>query len=268
MVKIIRKIININEDLCTGCGSCIPGCPEQAIQLVETARGMKARIVKDIYCDGLGACLGACPEGAIVIEERDAEPYNDDATIKRIQDIAPEMLELHRKHIAEHAEELAAMQSSSSHECGVCPASQVLQWTDKAVKSETPIFTQSELRQWPVQLQLIPPSAPFLKNADLIFVADCVPFAYPALHQDLLRKKAVIVCCPKLDDTSTYTSKIAQIIKTAKPKSIQIIHMTVACCFGLKLLVEDAVAQSGLKIPSEEVIISIKGDKNVVNISG
>jgi NAD-dependent dihydropyrimidine dehydrogenase PreA subunit len=265
MGKILRKIIKINEDLCTGCGVCIPGCPEQAIQLVETANGMKARIVKDIYCDGLGACLGTCPEGAITIEERDAEPYDDNATIERIHTIAPEMLELHKKHLEEHANELITTQSSSLHECGVCPSSQILQWTDQ---SESSSLSKSELRQWPVQLQLIPPSAPFLKNTDLIFVADCVPFAYPALHQDLLKNKAVVVFCPKLDDTSTYTSKIAQIIKTGKPKSIQIIHMTVACCFGLKLLVEDAIAQSGFKIPLEEVIISIKGEKNVVYISG
>jgi NAD-dependent dihydropyrimidine dehydrogenase PreA subunit len=239
MGKILRKIIKINEDLCTGCGVCIPGCPEQAIQLVETANGMKARIVKDIYCDGLGACLGTCPEGAITIEERDAEPYDDNATIERIHTIAPEMLELHKKHLEEHANELITTQSSSLHECGVCPSSQILQWTDQ---SESSSLSKSELRQWPVQ--------------------------YPALHQDLLKNKAVVVFCPKLDDTSTYTSKIAQIIKTGKPKSIQIIHMTVACCFGLKLLVEDAIAQSGFKIPLEEVIISIKGEKNVVYISG
>ena len=266
MVKTRRKIIEINEKLCTGCGECIPGCPEQAIELVETPQGKKARLVKDIYCDGLGACLGACPNDAITIEEQEAELYDDNATVERIREIAPEMLEIHNQHMAEHAHEpISSASLESLHSGHSCPSAQVLQWTDVASNSTEQIPLKSELRQWPVQLHLVPPSAPYFQNADLIFVADCVPFAYPNFHQDFLRNKAVAVCCPKLDDTSNYVSKIAQIIKTANPKSIQVVHMTVPCCFGLKLLVEEAAKQDGTKIPIEEIIISIKGEKKSIS---
>ena len=265
MPKIRRKIIEINEDLCTGCGACIPGCPEQAIQLVETPKGKKARLVKDIYCDGLGACLGTCPEGAITITEKEAEPYDDKATIERIKKLAPELLETHISHIEEHAEELAAMNSNpTSLHVHSCPSASVLQWNNEAGENEPPIQFKSELHQWPVQLQLVPASAPFFKDADLAFVADCVPIAYPNFHQDFLKNKAIAICCPKLDDIKDYISKIAQIIKIAKPKSIQVIYMTVPCCFGLKLMVESAMKEVKLNIPLNEVIIGIKGEKKVV----
>ncbi|NVM30104.1 MAG: 4Fe-4S dicluster domain-containing protein [Candidatus Helarchaeota archaeon] len=263
---MIRKIIKIDEDLCTGCGECIPNCPEQAIELVDTPKGKKARIVKDFYCDGLGACLGVCPVDAISIEEREAEPYDDDATMDRIKEVAPEMLEIHKKHMAEHGmgtpeEHIHA----HPHEFGGCPGSQTLHWEKTEETSTESVRVQSELQQWPIQLHLVSPFAPYFQNADLAFIADCVGFTSPNFHQDILKGKAIAVCCPKLDDIKKYSEKIAQIIKTSNPRSITVYHMEVPCCFGLTALVKEAAEQARSEVPIEEVVIGIKGDQKVVS---
>jgi ferredoxin len=273
MAKSVRKIIRIDEEICNGCGECIIGCPEQAIQLVETPNGPRARLVKDIYCDGLGACLGTCPTGALTIEERSSDPYDDHATLARIKELAPEMMDIHAKHIEKHAGELAitpehpkAGTHSNYKAQGFtgCPSAQTMHWTGTESHSKSSARLESDLRQWPVQLHLVAPSAPYFQNADLAFIADCVPFCYPNFHQDLLKGKAIAVCCPKLDDVQDYIPKIAQIIKTAHPKSIQVVHMTVPCCFGLKKIVEEAIKLAGSNIPLDEVVIGIKGEKKEV----
>jgi len=174
MKKVKRKIIRIDEDLCDGCGICIPSCPEQAIQIVDTPDGKKARLVKEFYCDGLGACLGSCPAGALTVEERDAEPYDEEATIARIKETAPEMLEDHVRHLKEHAEELPA---HHAHKLpgGItsCPSARMLRWAEKEEKgAEEPVKLRSELRHWPIQLHLVHPSAPYYQDADLVIVAD------------------------------------------------------------------------------------------------
>jgi len=247
-----RKIIKIDEELCNGCGSCVPGCAEQALQLVDTPNGKKARMVKEIYCDGLGACLGACPTGALTIEEREAELFDEAAAMAHAKAVAPEL----------YGSETAAQHSHASPpQIGGCPGSRTLQWEQSENGLSEPARSQSELRQWPVQLHLVPPSAPYFKNADLVFVADCVPFAYPNLHQDFIKDKAIAIACPKLDDTQNYTSKIASIIKTNQPKSIQVVRMQVPCCGGLVYLVKEAAKQAGTTLPIEEIIIGIKGEK-------
>lgn len=228
-MKVKRKIIEIDEALCDGCGNCIPSCPEQAIQVVDTPAGQKARLVKDLYCDGLGACLGACPTGALTLEERESESYDEAATVARIKEVAPEMLETH--HIQEHGQE--------PH--GGC--------------------TQPELRQWPVQLHLVPPFAPYFQNADLAIVADCVPFAYANFHRDFLKGKAIVVGCPKLDDVDAYIDKLAQIIETADLKSIQVIYMEVPCCYGLVYIARKAMAAAGKDVPFETAVIGVKGER-------
>lgn len=270
-MKVKRKIIHIDEQLCNGCEQCIPACPEQAIQMVDTPDGPKARLVKELYCDGLGACLGNCPTGALTIKEREADMYDDAATIERIKKVAPEMLEAHQQHLAEHAAEVAefgvAQQSKASQDF-VCPSARMLQWEDKAETSSQPeehaVTAQpSELKQWPVQLHLVPPAAPYFKNADLYVVADCVPFAYGNFHQEFLKgkDKAIAVGCPKLDDTQAYVEKIAQIIAIGQPKSITVVNMEVPCCFGLVRVVEMAAQQAGKDVPVKTVTISIRGDK-------
>lgn len=261
MQKVKRKIIKIDEEKCNGCGNCIPSCPEQAIQMVDTPKGPKARLVKEFYCDGLGACLGSCPTGALTIEEREADVYDEEATIARIKEVAPEMLETHLKHLAEHSQELPEHHSHKMPKgMTSCPSAQVLHWEEKKKASKKIAKVPSELRQWPIQLHLVPPFAPYFQNADLVIVADCVPFAYANFHQDFLKDKAIAIGCPKLDDSDAYVEKITQIIKTANPKSIKVIHMEVPCCFGLVHIVKQALKQAKKDIPFEEVTIGIKGE--------
>ncbi|OGG55505.1 MAG: hypothetical protein A3F84_18730 [Candidatus Handelsmanbacteria bacterium RIFCSPLOWO2_12_FULL_64_10] len=226
-----RRIIEIDEALCDGCGNCIPSCPEQAIQVVDTPEGKKARLVKELYCDGLGACLGACPAGALTVEERESAPYDEEATVARIKEVAPEMLETHLRHIQGHAQ------------------------------GSTGGRAQAELRQWPVQLHLIPPHAPFLKGADLAVVADCVPFACANFHLDFLKGRAIAVGCPKLDDVDAYIDKLAQIIETADLKRIQVIYMEVPCCYGLVYIARKAMAAAGKDVPFETAVIGVKGER-------
>lgn len=229
-VKVKRKIIEIDEARCDGCGACIPSCPEQAIQVVDTPEGKKARLVKELYCDGLGACLGACPTGALILEERESAPYDEEATVERIKEVAPEMLETHLRHIREHEQEPGG-------------------------------GAQAELRQWPVQLHLVPPFAPYFRNADLAIVADCVPFAYASFHQDFLKGRAIVVGCPKLDDVDAYIDKLTQIIETADLKRIQVIYMEVPCCYGLVYIAQKAMAAAGKDVPFETVVIGVKGER-------
>lgn len=262
MQKVKRKIIKIDEELCDGCGVCIPSCPEQALQIIDTPKGKKARLVKELYCDGLGACLGSCPTGALTIEDVESEPYNEEATIARIEEVAPEMLDTHLKHLKEHAQEVPEHHSHKMPK-GVtaCPGSQMLQWKEKKKVSKKTAKRDSELRQWPIQLHLVPAFAPYFQNADLVIVADCVPFAYADFHQDFLKGKTIAIGCPKLDDADFYIEKIAELIKQANPKSIKVLHMEVPCCFGLVNIVQQALKQSGKEIPFETVTISIKGEK-------
>jgi len=232
-----RKIVNIDEEKCTGCGLCIPNCAEGALQIVNG----KAKLVKDIYCDGLGACLGHCPEGAISIEEKDAKEFNEEAT---------------RKHL----EEIKKIEAKKLP-CG-CPGTAVK--TFKAGSSgpdgKKIEKSSSELTNWPVQLKLVPVDAPYLKNADLLIAADCVGFSHPDFHQDLLKGKPLIICCPKLDEADIYIEKLSELFKLNNLKSVTVAHMEVPCCFGLNHIVSEAMKLSGRKIPVKEITIGIRGD--------
>jgi ferredoxin len=258
MKKVKRKIIEIDEELCDGCGNCVPACPEQALQLVDTPKGKKARLVKELYCDGLGACLGDCPTGALKLVEEEVEQYNEEATIARIKEKAPEMLETHLKHMQEHGQELLQSQKPKQTACA-CPSAKVIEWKEEEKSDAVAARAKSELRQWPVQIHLVPPQAPYLRNAEVVIIADCVPFAYPNMHQDFLKGKVVLVGCPKLDDAEFYVEKIAQIIQVAEPQSIKVVNMEVPCCFGLIQIVKQAMQKAGKEIPFETVTIGIKG---------
>lgn len=226
-----RKIIKIDEEKCNGCGLCIPNCPEGAIQLIDG----KARLIGDLFCDGLGACLGHCPQGAISIEEREAEKYDE------------------RK----------AKAHAHAHASG-CPGSHAmkLSGSEKTGTNKTSTTGNTpRLGNWPVQITLVPPQAPYLKNADILIAADCVPFAYADFHEDLLKDKVLLVGCPKLDDLNFYKDKIAGILKMNDIRSITYAHMEVPCCFGLVGATKEAIKKSGKPIPFKEVVISIKGEK-------
>lgn len=255
-----RRIIEIDEEKCDGCGLCIPACPEQAIQIIEG----KARLVKEFYCDGLGACLGACPTGALSIEERTAEAYDEEATIAHIKESAPEMLDTHLRHMREHVEQPPEDPShEAAHGVAACPSAKALysRTEENGAKAATQVLRASELRQWPVQLRLVSPRAPCFQDADLLVVADCVPFAYGNFHKDFLRGNSVVIGCPKLDDLRSYQVKLTHLLRQSEVRSITVVNMDVPCCLGLWSAVQDAIAASGKDIPHGQTVIGVRGEK-------
>lgn len=275
-----RKIITIDEKKCNGCGVCIPNCPEGAIQIIDK----KARLISDLFCDGLGACIGHCPQGAIRVVEREAAAYDETKVMANIVKQGKNVIIAHLKHLKEHGEQgylkdavtylkkkkidIQTEDIFEKQEAGHfqgCPGSRLMDFKDKSLArphaGDAEVSLASALRQWPVQLMLVPPHAPFLENADVLIAADCVPFAYADFHQKLLKGKALLVGCPKLDDLSVYQEKITQMLKSHTIKSVTYAHMEVPCCSGLIRAIEQAIAGSGKAIPFEDVTISIKGEK-------
>jgi ferredoxin len=249
-----RKVITIDEEKCNGCGACIPACPEGALQIIDG----KARLVKVSFCDGLGACLGECPQGALIIEEQEVESYDEEGVIAHIQATSPELLEKHLAHLREHADELPSLHSNPG--IAACSSAQVLRWEEREGESGGAAATRSELRQWPIQLHLVPSDAPYFQGADLVLVADCVPFAYANFHADFMKGKAIAIGCPKLDDVDAYIDKVTQILTQANPKSLTVVHMEVPCCYGLVQIARWALKRSGKDIPIEDVVIAIAAD--------
>lgn len=247
-----RKIIRIDESKCTGCGLCIPNCAEGSLEI----RDGKAVLVKEALCDGLGACLGHCPEGALVIEEREAEAFDEELVEQRLE-------ELGRK--PHEAEPLPCGCPGSSVQSlkprGGCPSAQVVSLGAKAgAGQDAPAFEMaSELTQWPVQLGLLPPNAPFFRGADLVLVADCVPFAYPNFHRDFLKGNAVAVACPKLDNANAHFQKLIQVFRQGGLRSVAVVRMEVPCCGGLSGIAAEALKESGASIPVREVVIGRDG---------
>ena len=254
MAKLQRKTIKIDEEKCDGCGLCIPSCPEGALQIVDG----KAKLVKESFCDGLGACLGECPRGALAIEEKEVEEYDEEGVIAHIKEKSPELLEKHLKHLKEHAHELPEYHSHAG--ISSCPSARMLHWEKEEETVEQRANISSELRQWPIQLHLVPPHAPYFQNADLVLVADCVPFAYANFHSDFLKGKTIAIGCPKLDDVDAYVSKVTQILESSDIKSVKVVHMEVPCCYGLVHIAREALSKSGKDIPFETVMIGIKGE--------
>lgn len=272
-----RNIIKIDEYKCTGCGNCIPDCPEGALQLIDG----KARLVSDLFCDGLGACMGACPENAITVEEREAEPYNEKKVMENIVKAGTNTIKAHLKHLDDHGEEgylnqaieylkennigIPKYNESSTCEAGSCPGSKTIDMRETAAdenKADNNIKLKSELRQWPVQLALINPHAPYFNDSDLLIAADCVPFASADFHNEFLSGKSLVIFCPKLDsDTDRYIEKLSKLIRDNNIKSITALRMQVPCCGGTTMIAQKAVEKSGKQIDIKEQIISIQGDK-------
>lgn len=251
----IRKIVSIDESKCNGCGLCIPNCAEGALAIVDG----KAKLIKDIYCDGLGACLGHCPQDAITIDEREADEFNEEAV--------EEMLKLQGKTLKSAHKaptDSAVVKEFNNPEphahMGGCPGSRMRMIQRKDVEDTENVKLTSKLRQWPVQLQLVPASAPYLKNADLLVTADCVPFAYANYHNDFLKGKVVVVGCPKLDDTMYYAKKLQDIISINDLESITVLRMEVPCCSGIAQAAKMGRDNSGINIPIKVVTISIEGE--------
>ncbi len=265
-----RQIIQIDNDKCNGCGACIPNCPEGALQILDG----KARLVSDLFCDGLGACLGECPLGAISTIEREAEPYDETRVMtENIIPAGPETIKAHLKHLKDHGQDEffeqavatlllngVSVPALAEGACpsGGCPGSNIR--TIKPTETSSTVTASSALQNWPVQLHLINPPAPYLQNADLLIAADCAPFAYANFHDRFIKGKIIINFCPKLDnDIDLYINKLSQIFSTCNIKSLSIVRMEVPCCSGIEVIIQKAMEKSGKLIMPKINVISIEG---------
>ncbi len=295
-----RKIITINEELCNGCGNCIPNCPEGALQVIDG----KARLVSDLICDGLGACIGDCPLGAISVEEREALPYDERKVMDNISKQGINVIKAHLKHLKDHNETeflgqaldylneknieipegfkeafkkdiIEKAEESKTCASGTCPGSQIqdLGKKERTRKVKPGIWKEpfnrnskdaaqrkTRLAHWPIQIRLVAPNAPFLQNADLLIAADCVPFTHPDFHEKFLKEKVLLIGCPKFDDAQFYLQRISDIINSNDIKSVTVVYMEVPCCYGLIAIVQEAIKNSGKIIPFAAVKISLRGE--------
>ncbi|MDR3652695.1 MAG: 4Fe-4S ferredoxin [Paludibacter sp.] len=283
-----RTIIKIDELLCNGCEACVQGCHEGALQMIDG----KARIVSELYCDGLGACIGDCPVGAITLEEREAEPYDEIATIKRIATKGEKTILAHLRHLKDHEEFVFLKQGvtwlkqnninvdfASVHNAPApktptvcaCPGSNEMSFAPAAAKKSgfhmaSPVISTvnenaSQLRQWPVQLHLLNPEAGYFKGADVVLAADCVAFSFADFHNRFLAGKILAIACPKLDSNQdVYLEKLKNMIIYSAINTLTVVIMEVPCCGGLFRLTQKAVAEAGRKIPVKLVVIGTRGD--------
>jgi len=234
----LRNIVRIDEEKCNGCGQCATACAEGAIRIVDG----KAKLISEIYCDGLGACIGHCPEGAITIERREAVGFDEEAT---------------NIHLAE--QEKPQKQAQAEFVCHGMAARQIRPQSNQSRPAATAVVP-SQLGQWPVQLKLVSPHAPYFANADLLLVADCVPFAMGDFHSRFLKDHSIAVGCPKLDDVQFYVEKLAAILQANKLSSLTVIHMEVPCCHGLTHIARQAIAKNGIEMSFEDVTIDLQGN--------
>lgn len=239
----VRKIVQIDEEKCNGCGLCIPNCVEGALKIVDG----KAKLVSDVYCDGLGACLGHCPQDAISVIEREADEFDEKA------------VEEYTKTSKKDEQHSCHGGTEPAH-FGGCPGSAARQLGNRNSSDDQNIKVTSKLGQWPVQLSLVAPNAPYFKGSDLLITADCVPFAYANYHNDFLKDKSVVVGCPKLDELDPYIAKLEQIIRINNLESITVLRMEVPCCGGMAYAAKTARDNAQTDIPIKVVTIGIEGD--------
>lgn len=290
-----RTIIKIDETLCNGCESCVKGCHEGALQMIDG----KARLVSELYCDGLGACIGDCPVGAITLEEREAEPYDEIATLQRIIPKGEHTIIAHLKHLKEHGETeflkqgvnylrsngiivdfaqvhhhngtgcaTKAVQQTEHQHGSSCPGSREISFTAHRTSAASfkmatvsEVEKPSQLRQWPVQLHLLNPDAAYFQSADVVLAADCVAFSFADFHNRFLAGKTLAIACPKLDSNKeSYLEKLKAMILRSNINTLTVVIMEVPCCGGLFGLAQKAVVEAGRKIPLKLVLISIKGE--------
>lgn len=283
-----REIIKIDEEKCTGCGLCIPACPEGALQIIDG----KARLVSDLMCDGLGACIGDCPEGAIEIELREAEPYNETRVMAEIVKHGFNTVVAHLKHLKEHgetafmAEALQYLEkqtelgysldevkqkvhaADAGGACsGGCPGSAPMIFeidedkVHRAAEEKTGAGNPSALRQWPVQMHLLNPNAPYFKGADVLLAADCTAFSMGNFHTDHLKGKSLAIACPKLDSgTESYVQKLTAMIDDAGINTLTVMMMEVPCCSGLLQMAKIAAEKASRKVPVKKILIGVQGN--------
>lgn len=235
-----RNIVKIDEEKCNGCGQCADACAEAAIKIIDG----KARLVSEAYCDGLGACIGHCPQDAITIEIRQAAPFDEEAT---------------KKHFTELQRAKHRATSDSKAAPTICPGMAAQMLETKPVADDLSFSVHSQLSHWPVQLKLVSPDAPCFANADLLLVADCVPFAMADFHNRFLTGCSVVIGCPKLDNVDFYIEKLAAILKANSLKSLTVIHMVVPCCYGLTRIAREAAKLSGTNVTFQDVTVDLYG---------
>jgi len=260
---MIRDIVIIDEEKCNGCGLCVPACAEGAIQIIDG----KAKLLADNLCDGLGACLGHCPEDAIKVIKREADDFDEEAVEAHLEKSDPAKLAAHQK--AQHpapsggcpSARVQSFAQPAAPVGGGCPSARLMNFAAKP-QAETSDAGQrpSELRQWPVQLHLVPPTAPFFQGADVVLAADCASFAYADFHKDILKGKALAIACPKLDNTAPYVEKLTAMITQSGIKSLSVVMMEVPCCGGLLAMAKQAIANSGVDLPLQTIVVGIQGD--------
>ena len=241
-MKIMRKIIKIDEELCNGCGLCVPDCAEGSLVIIDG----KAKMISDNLCDGLGACLGSCPQGALQIIEREADDFDE-------------------KAVEEHLTKQKKQEETNKPETSGCPSAQL-----KTFAPQTPCQTAnkpvmaagggtSSLTHWPVQIRLVPPNAEFLQGADLLIAADCATVSAPNFQRDFLTGKVVMMGCPKFDDAEGYVQRFSEIIANCNLKSITILIMEVPCCSSMNGIIQKAMEQAGKSVPVEQITLSTQG---------
>lgn len=254
----MRRIIRIDESLCNGCGECITACAEGAIEL----SGGKARVVSESFCDGLGACLSVCPEGALSIEEREAPDFDRAAALD------------HMHSGGEHERGCGCGEEHPDQATGVralSPCSRPISLRSGPGSEKKPGKAglhdmtktgepgENELSGWPIQMRLVRPWAPYLKGSSLLVAGDCTAFAYPEIQRDFIRGRALLVGCPKLDETGPFVERLAEILRNNEIRDITVLHMTVPCCSALVGLVAEAVRLSGKEVPQKSHVVGIDG---------
>lgn len=260
-----RKIVLIHEELCNGCGICVDACHEGAIEIVDGV----AKLVSDIYCDGFGDCLPGCPTGAIEIIEREAEEFDEEAVKGRMAELKRSK---ENEPISVQAATEAGGHGAGNHAFGGCPGSMAkrIERTAEPVKQAAADtfagqtqadFTPSELQQWPIQISLVNPGAPYFTDANLLIAADCTAFAYANFHRDFIKDHITLIGCPKLDDNQFYAEKLTDILKRNSIKSISVVRMAVPCCGGIVQSVKQAMLNAQLIVPYRETIIGIDGNR-------
>lgn len=252
-MKQVRKIIQIDEELCDGCGLCVPDCAEGSLQIIDG----KVKLVADNLCDGLGACLGVCPTGALKIIEREADEFDEEAV---------------EEFLATKAKEEQAAPAAPLMDCGC--ASTHIQSFKPAAAAPTPCQSanmpkpipvglpgDSQLNHWPIQIRLIPPHAPFMQNADILVAADCTAAAAPDFQEKYLAGKTIMMGCPKFDDAESYIERFTEIIDTCNLKSITILIMEVPCCSAMNVIIRRALERATATVPVEQITISTRGQE-------
>lgn len=276
-----RTIINIDEEKCNGCGECVEGCMEGALQMIDG----KARMVSELFCDGLGACIGDCPEGAITLEEREAEPYDELAVLKRLTEKGNNTILAHLKHLKDHNEtkylkiafdylkenkieiDLSTLNQNQKFKImnnntgfSSCPGSKTMEFKKNISENVSAAEFSSELTHWPVQMHLVNPNASYYQNADVVLAADCVAFSFGNFHSKFLKGKSLAIACPKLDSNmEIYVEKITAMIDSAQINTLTIIIMEVPCCGGLLKLAQLALQKAERKIPLKLVVVGVQG---------